>query len=138
MKQHKYIYIMLIAVLMAMNSVPHGNALTIGTRLQDGVSDEHIMEDITFESRYKTSKDFSVWKITNNKALEIQLSVTANPSNKIILVTHMYAVFYIESTSDYYDDIEQDYMDDFIEGSDQGGFLSTDRILTKKLSVSKA
>jgi len=118
----KKVYLSLILLVVVLSNISSATALT-GTRLQDGVSDLHIKEDLTFETHYQTSKDFIKWQITNNKAIEIQLRLTSNPSNKIVLVTHMYAVIYIESRQEWYDDIEQDYMDDFIEGSTQGGFF---------------
>lgn len=94
-----------------------------GSSLREGVYDLHVIEDITLRTSYKCSKDFVSWRISNNKAIDMKVEVISNNSNKTILISHMHADIFIESKYEYYDDILQDSMDDYLHGSDQSGFL---------------
>ena len=97
----------------------------VGTRsLQEGVSDDHVVESITLNTYFKLSGDFTNWKVTGNKAIDIQLRCLENPDNATILVEHLHADIIIESTKSGFDELTQDSMDDSFHGI-QGGFLIT-------------
>lgn len=78
---------------------------------------------VTVRGHYSTNVDFSKWKITDNKAVDIELEVINLPNGTQLRVEHMHADIVIESHISYFDGITQDSMDDYVHGSDNPGFL---------------
>jgi hypothetical protein len=79
-------------------------------------------EGVLLNTQYSLPTNLDEWRITSNKAINMSIECTANPSNAIILIEHMHADIFIESHSSHFDDLLQDSMDDSFHG-DQGGFL---------------
>lgn len=122
----KQLQLLILGLIILETSVSLGVADTgTGVRFVEGEAVEEIFtfEDVILQTSYKRSEDFSAgWRITGNKAVDIQLNVLQNPSNKTILVEHLHIDVFIESEFESFDDITQDSMDDYFHGI-QGGFL---------------
>lgn len=82
-------------------------------------------EGITFNRIYSIDGTFRNWTITGNKAINIKLKIVNNTRNATILIEHLHADIFIESTYSAFDDLTQDSMDDSFHGV-QGGFLVTE------------
>ncbi len=87
----------------------------------------HKIEDgLVLETKYKISPDFGEWLITSNKAIDMEITVKENSLDSIVLVEHMHADIFLESTKSNFDDTLQDSMDDKYHGI-QGGFLINEK-----------
>lgn len=84
---------------------------------------QYIIEDILFETEYSINTNLPVWRITDNKAIDIKLSVLDDPKNATILIEHLHIDCFIESTKKYFDGVLQDSMDDHIHEGNQAGFF---------------
>lgn len=76
---------------------------------------------ITLQTIYSFSEDFGNWKVTDNKAIDIEMSVVHSDAEEIF-VEHMHSDVYIESKKITYDGLLQDTMDDSYHGTGYPGF----------------
>jgi len=115
----------LVFVLLSMSTVSMSQRTTAPNFIH------HVEDGITLETSYQVSMDFSNWLITANKAVDMEVRVTQNIPNAVILVEHMHADVFIESNYTNFDDALQDSMDDSMHGI-QGGFLINSKYTYKE------
>lgn len=122
--KHKYCFVLLMVLVM----IPFASAQDGGNDFVGGdkISFNHFVDSIEIETTYKRSDDFSAgWRISGNKAVDIELEILANPAGYVVMVEHLHADVFIESTRERYDDITQDSMDDYLHGELPGFLVDT-------------
>lgn len=77
---------------------------------------------------YDTGRyDFSNWRITSNKYLNMSATVTGVPEGTVVLVDHMHVDISLQSTKAQLDGMLQDSMDNEYNGTSQDGYYITDQ-----------
>lgn len=87
--------------------------------------------NISVKTRYTSTINIDNWKITDNKDIQIYLSVLVKPKNIDLWVEHMHCDCFIESTNEnngYFDGILQDTMDDKYHSGGVYGFYINETI----------
>lgn len=104
--------------------------LTKGTIL----TQEKEVEGIKFTSIYDTDRyDFSTWRITDSKVLNMELKAENIPDGTEIIVEHMHVSISLKAEYPQVDGMKQAEMDDSFHGSGQDGFIINDKYSYKNI-----
>lgn len=112
--------VLIISFICFILVIPFSSAST--DSFADGIEIIHNKGDYSFKTMYSPSDFEATWKITGNKAINIQLNITTQKIGSVVMVEHMHCDIIIESTFSGFDEITQDSMDDSFHGI-QGGFF---------------
>lgn len=80
-------------------------------------------EDFKLVIEYDTGRyDFSNWRITSNKYINMSAHISSLPEGTTVLVDHMHVDIALQSTSPQVDGMLQDSMDNSYNGTSQDGY----------------
>lgn len=122
----KKIFLILIMALFVMSAFIEPVSADAST-FSEGLTLQHSFENgtILVETFYQTDYTDGKWRITDNKNVDIQLSVIEQPENTTIFVEHMHAdcgIYSNKTGAESINGLIQDSMDDKLHVGLQVGF----------------
>ena len=132
----RYLALVLMVVLafsltgcLEVETVPEENNLEVLNPLNGSTLEKtHEIEGIEFITTYNTGDyDFSRWRITDSKEINMTAKVTNVPEGATVLIEHVHIDMSLKSTDPQLDGLSQDSMDDSYHGTSQDGFFISDK-----------